>query len=204
MSVQAWDQNINLWGSTCHKSILLFASSLPLLAETAPYYKGFNIVWSPSVYYGSYSWKTGLWPFRTQHQEYYYMTQSHYRCLTYYHDSWIQNQGQTVTITTSKTVSRTVENTVSAELGLTGTIKVIEAAGKAGYSHSRSTTTTYSTSLGLSYNMKDYPLGQYRIASMGYIDRFSTNYYKEGNYQYTYTGFGYDHDYGQVITLVRR
>lgn len=185
--------------------ILVFGVfKVPVKAATAPHYKGFDIIWSPEIYYGSYSWMTGIWPFRTSHQENYYMNRSYYRCLTYYHDSWIQNQGQTLSITSSKTVSRSVQNVVSGEIGAEGTIKVIKAAGKVGYSHSTSTTTTYSTTLGLTYNLKEFPSGQYRIASMGYIDRFLTYYYKEGNFQESYNAYAYDHEYGQVITLVTR
>lgn len=163
------------------------------------YYKGYDILYGGSgklvytkTWYGGFMWLT-------EYTEKYYLTNSYMRCLTYYHDAWIANQGQTVSLTTSKTVTRSVSAGVSNELGISGVI-----ASNIGTNYSSSVSTTYSSSLGLSYNLSNFKYSSYKIASMGFYDKFTVKKYKDGSYQSSYTRYAYEASYGQEIRLVYR
>lgn len=182
---------------------LIMLSTLCLVpvgaASDAHYYKGHDIIYGTAPYVGSFTWKTGWWLWEESHAENYYLSNSYYRCLTYYHDSWIANQGQTLSLTMGKTVNRTVTNTVQTEIGVSD---VVSAGITAGYSDSIST--GYSTFLGLTYDLSKCSRNSVRIASMGYIDRFVTMHYVSNTYKESYYRYAYDTNFGQEISLVYR
>ncbi|MGN0379370.1 MAG: hypothetical protein ACI4EU_07260 [Butyrivibrio sp.] len=164
------------------------------------YYKGFDITYKngEGIHVYDTTWRGGfLW--LTNYKEEYYITNSYMRCLTYYHSSWVANQGQTLTISASKTVSRSVSEGVSAELGVSDVASV-----KLGTEYTTSVSTSYSTSLGLTYDLSKFSHRSYKIASMGYYDKFNVYNYKNGKYVDTKTVYAYDAKYGQEIRLVYR
>lgn len=165
----------------------------------ATYYKGWDIIYLSRPKYGTCSWNGGfLW--LTKYSEDYFYATDYYRCWNYYHDSWVSNQGQTLTITTSKTKTSSISSTVSAEIGAS----YCGVDGKLGASMTTSESVSYSTSLGLSYNLRDYSAGSVRIAGMGYITEFLVRQYKNGSFNRMYYTFAFDHSYGSEITLVYR
>lgn len=179
---------------------LLTYSSIAVSAANEYYYKGCNITYNDGegYYVGYKTWNGGfLW--LSKYKEKYYMTNSYMRCVTYYHNSWIANQGQTLTIASSKTISRSVTSGVSAEVGIEGVV-----SANLGVSHTASVTTEYSSSLGLSYDLSKFSHNSYRIAAMGYYDKFNVKKYKNGTYQSSKNLFAYDADFGQEIRLVYR
>lgn len=179
--------------------VLVQTIAIPASAASARYYKGWDISYSTWNYKGNYKWNSGfLW--LTSNEERYYLSKSHYRCWSYYHDSWIANQGQTLSLTVSKTKSCSISSTVTGEISASDS----GVGAKLGGGWSTSASTTYSTSLGLTYNLKDYSNSSVRIASMGYVDRFYTDKYVNGSYNSSYYTYAYDTNYGQEITLVYR
>lgn len=179
--------------------VLVQTFVVPASAENARYYKGWDVGYSTWDYQGSYPWNSGfLW--LTSNEEVYFLSKSYYRCWTYYHDTWIANQGQTLSLNVGKTISNTISSTVTGEISATSS----GSGAKLGGGWSTSTTTSYATSLGLTYNLKDYSNSSVRIASMGYVDRFYTERFINGSYNSSYYTFAYDTNYGQEITLVYR
>lgn len=175
-------------------------ATINVSAANEYYYKGFDITYNRGAGYHAYTktWNGGfLW--LTKYQERYFMTNSYMRCVTYYHGSWIANQDQVLTISSSKSVTRNVSAGVSAELGVEDVV-----SAQLGASHSASVTTEYSSSLGLSYDLSKFAHNSYRIAAMGYYDKFIVYKYKNGSYQTSYTCYSYDADFGQEIRLVYR
>lgn len=180
--------------------IMLSVAAISASAANEYYYKGYNIIYNGGAgvqlytrtYNGGFLWLT-------KYTEKYYLTNSYMRCLTYYHNEWIANQGQTLTISSSKTKSRSVATGVSAELGVADAV-----TAKIGTQHSNTVSTSYSTSLGLTYNLSKFSHRSYKIASMGYYDKFSVYKYKEGTYESKYTCYAYDAGFGQEIRLVYR
>ena len=162
------------------------------MAATEYYYIGSTIL-SNNVYKGTDT--------LVLYKDEYYLTASYNRCLTYFHDAWIANQGQIVTISSTVTRSRTVSAGVSAEVGVSDV-----TVAKLGGSYQTSTTTTYSSSLGLTYDLSNFSHSSYKIASMGRYSKFSVKRYNRatGNYKETYVAYAYDAGYGQEIRLVYR
>lgn len=128
-----------------------------------------------------------------------YLTAAYSRCLTYYNSNWIANQGRTLSITTNKTVSRSVQVGVSAEIGVS---KVVSC--KVSGNMSTSATTQYSVSENLTYNLKDYKYSSYRIAAMGYYNKVNEYRYQNGKFKGVETVWGIDRKFGQEVRLVYR
>lgn len=159
-----------------------------------------NIIYNNGngYYYWTNTWNGGfLW--LTKYQDDYYMTHSYNRCLTYYHDNWIANQGQTIGITSTKTVNRSVTDGVTAEVGVSDVV-----SSKVSTTHTTSVSTAYSTALSITYNLSQFSKSSYKIAAMGFYDRFKINRFANNSYEYTYYRYAYDKNYGQEIRLVYR
>lgn len=164
------------------------------------FYKGDTITYNrgSGIYLYTDKWNGGfLW--LDSYKEKYYLTNSYMRCLTYYCDEWIANQGQTLTLSINKSVTRSVEDGVSSELGIKNVISV-----NIGSQHKDKVTTNYSTSLGLTYRLSKFKHKSYKIAAMGYYDKFKVNKYKNGDYKKTYYAYAYNSNFGQEIRLVYR
>lgn len=171
-----------------------------VLAANDYYYKGYDITYNGGQGFKKYSesWRGGfLWLIK--YREDYYLTNSYMRCLTYYHDTWIANQGQVLTISDTRNVSRSVEEGVSSEIGVSFVFSL-----NIGAEYTDSVTTSYGKSMGMSYDLSKYKHKSYRVASMGFYDKFRVEKYKNGKYKESYTVYGYDKKFGQEIRLVYR
>ena len=153
-------------------------------------------------YLGSRYWTTGVLVWKKNWQQDYWMKERYLRPWTYYSDTWFYNTGgMTYGITTTKERSRSITDTVSMEVGAEGEI----ISGKFNYGFSTTTTTTYSVSEHMSYNMDEYPRNTYyRIAAMGYIVMADSPVFKEGVWQYSENVWAYDNNLPVAKMLVYR
>ena len=154
--------------------------------EYAPYYKGSDYYYNNGngYHYADITWSTGALWWKHNYKEYYYNTNAYKRCLSYYED-WVLNQGQILTISKTKTRSTSVSSTVSSEIGVDDVV-----ACKIGSSISTEQTITYSSTMGLTYNLNDFARHRsYRIASMGFIEKFKVYQYRDDYYQKSYYAY---------------
>ncbi len=139
--------------------------------------------------------------------------------LTYYledstgNPTWIANQGQKLTITQSSTVSRTVSNTITWTLGISGDITIpklskLKITPKASFTSTNTETYsyTYSAGMGLEYDLSKYKHKSYTIATNGYIIKYAVIRYKPDGktIKDQKTMYGYYASYGQEVRLVYR
>lgn len=176
------------------------AKSAMAADEKDYYYKGYNITYNGGngVHIYTKTWRGGfLW--LTDYKENYYLTNSYMRCLTYFSDAWIANQNQKLTVSGSKTVTRSVSDGVSSEFGISSVVSI-----KLGTQYETSVTTSYDVSMELNYDLSKYNHNSYKIAAMGFYDKFKVIKYKNGSYDKTYYAYAYDANFGQEIRLVYR
>lgn len=168
-------------------------------AESAQYYHP-SSTWCGVDYYDSVQWTKGALWWKDYYEEDYYEYRRWYRPEAYYTNSWIINQGQTVSITQNKTKTCSISSTVTSEISAS-----YEGIGaKVGGSMTVTDVATFSSSLSISYDLSNYTNKRVRIASMINICEFYTETYCNGYYQGCKQKFAYDTDYGRDVVLVYR
>ena len=154
----------------------------------------------PTMYWGNHTWTTGFWTTHYWEQKY-YLRRRYRVAIGYYHDDWVSNQGQTMSIT--HTVSRTssISDTVSSEISAS-----IDGIGaKVGSVFTETNSCTFSSSLSLTYNLSQYrEANSVRIACMGYVCEFDTNEFCDSLLERRFSTFAYDTGLGKEYSLVYR
>lgn len=155
--------------------------SLTANAETyeAIYYKGsdhtYNTREQPT--HAVFVKETGALWWKKTYEDHYVKRAHHDRCVTYYHDGWIRNQGQIISV--SQTVQKTAEITSTVKTEIGADLTVIEAKLTTGASTSMST--TYAYELKLEYDLAKYSEQSLRIAAMGRINEYNLRHYIKDN-----------------------
>lgn len=212
--------------------VVLFVMSFsPAFAVTEYNYKGYSVSLGDGVVKASGTYNYYLKNDKPQISKPYFWSRkktgtyqvrkvtNHHKCLTYYMETdgtplWIANQGQTISLSQSSTVTRSVSKTVTTELGVNMNGKYTPSKGNElgiafttsfKNSNTSSYSYSYSSAYKISYDLSKQTKSSYTIATMGIIEEFKVYRYKEdGSLWRTDTMYAYWKDYGQEIRLVYR
>lgn len=183
---------------------LMTSLALPSSAAAGPlYYKPDPYVWGsgyPNMYWGSAYWSTGALLWKKEWQQDFYLTRRWRRPQAYYTDYWIANQGQTLTITTTKTCTNTIGSSVTSEISASYS----GIGAKVGGVMTTSTSCTFSAALSMTYDLKKYSQQSVRLANMVYICEFDSPKFCDGAYHSSELTYAYDTSLGNEFALVYR